>query len=148
MWERLIFFYKSGGGHTKSSPKVLSAILYGISSWRKGPPPSPTTSLTSPTSRSFKNQAKIVWLQSLMSLMAYNWAIIKNLYLQPFGAKTTGKICAFSLIQKLWGTTWCVWNYRNYTLNSPDVTTKTDMIRLINKRTTYHLNRGTTGLPL
>ena len=82
-----------------------------------------------------------------MGLMAYNWVEIQHLHLKSLGAKTTGKIWIYFRIRKFWDTYWDVWIYRNLTLRSPDGPTKTENLRLIKKIITYHLNRGTLGLP-
>ena len=82
-----------------------------------------------------------------MGLMSYDCTEIQNLRFQSLGAKTTGEIWISSLIRKLWDTAWDVRKYINRTLHLTDGPTKTEILRLINKRITYHLNRGMTGLP-
>ena len=83
-----------------------------------------------------------------MGIMTQNCEEIQNLPLQFLGGKTTGTRWISSLIHKFWNTAWYVWNYINHTLHSPGSTTKTDILRLINKRTTYHLNRSISGLTI
>ena len=75
-----------------------------------------------------------------MVLTALNWDEIQNLNLQLLGAKTTGKRWVSDLIWKFWDTAWDVWNYHT------DGPRKIEIIKLIDKRFTYHLNKCRQGL--
>ena len=96
------------GELNRSAPHLISAILFGINSWRKRQLTYPSTPLPFSVFKAFKNQEEIGWIQALMGITAYNWAEIKNIHLQYIGAKTTGKIWISSLIREFWDTAWDV----------------------------------------
>ena len=81
-----------------------------------------------------------------MGILANKWAEIQNLHLQPLGEKNSGKIWISLLIRKLWDVTWELWNLRNQTLYATYVTSKLEIIELVNKRVTHHLKKGSIGI--
>ena len=50
-------------------------------------------------------------------------------------------------MRKLWDIAWKFWKFRNHTLHATYDTRKLDIIELINKRVTCHLEKGGIGLP-
>ena len=97
--------------------------------------------------RIFENQTNIGWLKALMGLLAKNWSEVQNLHIQFLGSKTSGKIWISLLIRKIWDVAWEFWNFRNNTLHGPEGPRKLDIIDLINKGVTRHLEKGSIGLP-
>ena len=123
---------------------MISAILHGISSWKKGNTPSP---LPIAMDRAFENQTKIGWLQALMEILANNWSETQNLHLKSQGANNPGKIWISLLIRKLWDVSWDFWNFRNHALHATDGPRKLNITELINNRVTCNLKKGSIGLP-
>ena len=92
------------GERNRAAPQIISAILHGISKWRKGqmpsnPPPQPLD-----VARDFENQTNIGWLQALIGLTEGSWDEIQNMHLQLLEKKTTGKRWISYLLRKLWDT--------------------------------------------
>ena len=135
------------GERNRAAPQIISAILHGISKWRKGqmpsnPPPQPLD-----VARDFENQTNIGWLQALIGLTEGSWDEIQNMHLQLLEKKTTGKRWISYLLRKLWDTAWYFWSFWNHTLHATDIPRKTEILDMIDKKVTLHINKGITGLP-
>ena len=55
-----------------------------------------------------------------MGLIAQDWTENINSHLQSLGAKIYGQRWIYSLIRKLWDTTWDIWNSRHHTQHTTD----------------------------
>ena len=124
----------------KTSLHLLSVILHGLSSCRKGRLTTPTSPLTTPVARDFVNQTNIGWLKALMSLISQYLVNIQNQYLQSLAAINMGQRCIYALIIKLWKISWDMWMYKDNNLYSTYVPTKTDILNCIRAHITYHYN--------
>ena len=76
-----------------------------------------------------------------MGLISHDWDEVKNVYLRSLGSKITGVIWISALIRKLWDTAWEIWNFSNHNLHATYAPQKTEILGLINTRTSQHFNR-------
>ena len=53
-----------------------------------------------------------------------------------------------ALTRKLWDMDWDVWNHWNHTLHSNEIPMKFEILRLIDKRVSHHLKKGSICLTL
>ena len=114
----------SWGERNKAPPSPISAIMHGITLWRKGHQLSPPNTLTTPVANAFKKQTNIGWLQSLMGLISHDWEEIQSAYLRSLAADISRVIWISSIIRKLWNNNWDIWNFRNHNLHATDVPRK------------------------
>ena len=129
----------------RAAPHIINAILFGISSLRKGDNTS-TPSFPLDVANYFEKQIYIGWIQVIMGLLANNWSEIQNLHLQLLGRKTTGEIWIYALIRKIWDISWDSRNFWNHMIYVTDGSSKLWIIELVKNRVTYQLEKWATGL--
>ena len=148
-WKQLAGILRSWGRKNMMAPKLMSAIVLGVSHWRHGTNPKSSTisRLGRDVTIAFRDQSRIGWACALEGRLSTQWLGIQTRYLQTIGSRASPRRLIAALIIKMYDVSWDFWQLRNFHMNPADSPTEQKAKASLRARISHHWRRNKRFLP-
>jgi hypothetical protein len=94
-------------------PDMAQAIIQGLRHWRSGGSESNFPSSSDWIRELVDQQTKLGWRNFFEGMIATNWQVAQQSYLNRIGSRKSSRRWATAIIRKLWQIAWDMWEHRN-----------------------------------
>ena len=139
------------GRKSGAAPGLMDTVIEGISNWRRQPQQRrsrPSTRARTPALQAAtRAQDAIGWGSMLMGFHSQKWEHIQSEHFRSQGSLRSGRRWVSELLKKLWNTSWDLWMFRNYQLQSGQDEEAMGLLMALDRHILHLLGQGTQYVP-